>query len=308
MFLIRHRRQGRRPPITGTILYGSVPVAYRAGVLAGQPVTFAELADGPDLAAVVACASAQSDTTVHASDPGILVDGQPLTPSVILAAALSSSPELTPPAPEVAPSRAADTFPPFSEPAPESLTRTALRFGWTEEDLAGLSESHPGEDGGRSVRSGLTLAEMALTTPPPEWPTLGEQGYPWQSPNWQAPSGSWTAPSAPAKAVTADPPPPSPVQPPAPVEPEEEETLGDDPDGYELPSPAPAADSSALTGLDEGQAREVAAIIIETWQTDGKVPHVNKINFKLNNAGLPTVKAADIAAVIEAQSLPAQET
>lgn len=315
IFLVRQRLHGRPPPIAGTILYGSVPVVYAAGLLGGQPIVYAQIPDGPDQAAVVSAATSQLGCSAYPSDPGIRdLEGRPLVPSVVLAAALVADAP-SPPEPEPR-ARALDTFPP-----PEDLFTLARRLGWTDEDLAGLSEASPGEDGGRSPRSGLTLAEMVLVKAPPEWPELASTGYPWQSGNWQPPPGSWQAPSAPAKVRLAEPTEPGPVTAPEDavmtpsdphaIDPDEEEIEELDPDSYELETPS--AETAELSEAMSGdQAAAIAKIIVETWNADGQgsIPHINKINFKLDKAGLPRVKAADVKAVIAAQSgaSPAQES
>ena len=81
-----------------------------------------------------------------------------------------------------------------AERVPGPVWQATLR-GWTEEDLAGTGlGGNYGDDGGRSVRTGLTAAEMALSEPPARWAALAGTVLPWEIDGWEPPGVNWTPP------------------------------------------------------------------------------------------------------------------
>lgn len=81
----------------------------------------------------------------------------------------------------------------------------ALKRGWTEDDLSGTGNGGDfGEAGGRSMSSGLTCAEMALSDPPPRWAVLAGKVYAWQVEGWQPPGIGWEPPTGLIDRVVAD--------------------------------------------------------------------------------------------------------
>ena len=92
------------------------------------------------------------------------------------------------------------------------IVQTAMRNGWVYMDLTGAGEENQwGPEGGRADRSGLTMAELSLTTPPAGWyedgpDTVALSGthYPWEVLGWKHPGDGWIAPKLPMKRASAD--------------------------------------------------------------------------------------------------------
>lgn len=77
------------------------------------------------------------------------------------------------------------------QPAPPLLVQAALA-GWDVPDLIGCgSEPSAAARGGLS---GLTLAELAATAPPPGWPERRGLEWPWQVSGWRPPFAGWMPP------------------------------------------------------------------------------------------------------------------
>lgn len=86
------------------------------------------------------------------------------------------------------------------------VTDAALGHGWSREDLEGSGEfDDPGPEGGYSHRTGLCLAQMALSTPPPGWAEQAATHYPWELEGFRAPALDWTPPVGPTKRPPAPP-------------------------------------------------------------------------------------------------------
>ena len=77
----------------------------------------------------------------------------------------------------------------------------ALANGWTMADITGTGElfGDPGPAGGYSPLTGLTLAQMALSTPPDGWSDLAAKVYPWEVEGWRMPGIDWVPPKVPSK-------------------------------------------------------------------------------------------------------------
>lgn len=70
---------------------------------------------------------------------------------------------------------------------PEPVER-ARANGWEYADLTGAGEGNVWDDrGGRSPRSGLTMAEMAAAPAPPGWADVARSCWPWECTGWTPP-------------------------------------------------------------------------------------------------------------------------
>lgn len=76
---------------------------------------------------------------------------------------------------------------------PSELLKLVIKGGWDHVDLL-LDQAT-----GRGLFSGLTLGEMAMSTPPQGWSEGRLALYPWEMPGWKMPGaaagGSWAPPS-----------------------------------------------------------------------------------------------------------------
>lgn len=83
--------------------------------------------------------------------------------------------------------------------------RQVFARGWRLEDLEGAGRGDQwGPEGGRSRLTGLTVLEMALAVPPPNWHAMAATSYPWESLDFQPPFPSWKPAGVPPKTQAQD--------------------------------------------------------------------------------------------------------
>lgn len=93
----------------------------------------------------------------------------------------------------------------FGRAALSPVIAAALSAGWSVNDLLGAGENdEPGLKGGRSSTTGLTMAQMAMASPPPNWRDVCEVAWPWDVEGWTPPGLNFKAPDLPPKAVLRD--------------------------------------------------------------------------------------------------------
>lgn len=155
----------------------------------------------------------------------------------------------------------------------------ARRYGWSYYDMTGAGEGNRwGADGGFGEQSGLTMAEMALTPPPPDWKTLWESKWPWECPGWRPPGISWKPQLRPSKK------PPEEADPIADADasPVADEVLDTTPD--ELPEEKPQTrDEEVLAGVER---REEIETFLRNAQAKGGISP-NKAKALLGKQSLP---------------------
>lgn len=216
-----------------------------------------------------------------------------------------------------------------AEASYKHVVDTAFRNGWLHGDLSGTGQGGElGEQGGRSAVTGLTLAEMAMSRPPADWRTpgglLARGRPPWESTDFHKPFPVWRPPA------WREPPPPPPKDPTDPTDgppsvapglqeqdtpvpgPEDSEDTdqGADPsltDSGSLDEDSSADDAPDLTVLETYPPEDLPRAIRVVWNlyvARGETPphpHPNAVNHLLKRIPLPTVSAAQIAAIL---SLP----
>lgn len=185
--------------------------------------------------------------------------------------------------------------------ATAALHTLAASRGWRAEDIAGTGlGGDAGAAGGRSVASGLTLAELTLTRPPIDWPELAARGRPpWESTNWIPPHPTWIAPAwapLPPLPDRRDAPTESPIVPPTPpgavddgdeLERElDDETTPNDPPGDDSDGEDP--DGDPMAGYPAEHLATARALVLEIATTNGGAePHPNKVNYYLRRLDPP---------------------
>lgn len=183
-------------------------------------------------------------------------------------------------------------------PAP---VRAALQWGWTESDLEGAGAGERwGPEGGRSTRSGLTVAEMALVPPPPAWADQAETVWPWDLDGWRSPGIGWEPPRVPGKGAN---------------EPEgeaDDEASADTSSAPDVESGEPEQEAEAVEyteadadlladALDAGQLAEARQVVAELLvESGGEEPHRNKINYHLKKRSIPTLNQEQVDALTRA--------
>jgi hypothetical protein len=176
-------------------------------------------------------------------------------------------------------------------------TEAALNNGWSRDDLLGTGEGGDfGVGGGRSPRTGLTGAEMALCPPPAGWVGDGSS-WPWEASSFQAPGVGWLPPGLPPRAHAV-------TQPPQVEDVVRPEVVQDAPPRDDAP-PAPptalAAQPSA-TATDDGahpsdasilasygtteQVEKATAAILAAYQEGAALPTRQKALHRLRGLGL----------------------
>lgn len=198
----------------------------------------------------------------------------------------------------------------------------ATAHGWDAQDLAGTGlHGEPGDVGGRSATTGLSLAEMALTRPPVGWHEIRAAGRPpWEAADWAAPAPEWR----PLRWRDHAPPPePEPAKPPVEAEADPEleaaPTPVPDPSGASAEADSEEGEPEGVNPLDaypgasfedddgnqvpltpdEQDAYRRAAVTITLKllaQRKGDVPHPNAVNHQLkkNVPPLPPLNSAQI--------------
>lgn len=167
---------------------------------------------------------------------------------------------------------------PFEQRFP--VVAAARANGWEYEDLTGSGDGNQwGEAGGRSRRTGLTMAEMAGCKPPKNWKENADKGYPWQFSDFTPPAQAWVPPAGmaekPHPEVIPELPPvvPDPELPPA----------GEAPPPVDLP---PSLDLPAPGTLDRA--------LLDGWSDDAIAASIGKLAETINAQGgqKPTVGKA----------------
>lgn len=182
------------------------------------------------------------------------------------------------------------------------MIRAAKHNGWKAEDMEGAGQDGEwGPDGGLGRATGLTMADMALSSPPPKWDSLRKTHWPWQCQGWKPPGESWIHPALDPKVPSdvdeaaeaaevdvVDPASDAPTEPPPTVEPVDKVE----------PEP-PAGDHAQILAEFDPQERQAAVLILAELIKDsgGKRPSYNKLNYRLSRAGLPTVGKDELAAL-----------
>lgn len=177
------KRQGRKTP--HSIELCGVVIALVEMEVHGNRVLGAVVPNDHPKAPAIA-------STLRQAAGYVVEGGPPPPPPAVLAPTPTSS--IVPP---VEPSR------PGSIPSVGDVLRIAATNGWSAEDIDGTGQGDPGPHGGTSRTTGLTLAQMALTTPPPRWEELRATRYPWDCDGW-TPPGIFTTPAVPLKVVSPE--------------------------------------------------------------------------------------------------------
>jgi len=222
----------------------------------------------------------------------------------------------------------ADNMPPAAtadEGAIDMLRRQAVMQGWTAEDLAswptstaefnaeftaaGYSDESQMLLNTRGERTGLLLAEMAMTQPPELWAENAAHSYPWDDSDWKRPGvgAAWKTPMVPPKAQPDDDdtkldPDPTPPEPGTIDAPKAAGTITElDPD-----------DPNASGGLDDPGGVDTA-LLVEHWGDDldgvvevfnahrtegGDPPSMSKLNYWLPKSDLPRARKATFPALV----------
>jgi hypothetical protein len=239
------KRGGRCPP-TMTVIFGRIPVEFARAWIDGERCMVATLDDQDPTTADVLQRAATIPKTYRLptrSPKVIPVDVPKPKPSKP-----AKRPDLTP-------------------------REIAVRNGWTASDFEGAGQGDDwGPEGGRGKTSGLTMAEMALSSPPRGWKR--DDQWPWEVGSWLAPGQSWQPPELPAK---REPEPPAPL-----AEPVTEEE-------------AKVVDSDYGT---EDEIREAVAVLREIVRSGG-VPTRQKAAYHLRKHGLPSPNASNFEALLE---------
>jgi len=158
----------------------------------------------------------------------------------------------------------------------------AKRHGWAYADMTGSGEKNRwGAEGGFGEQSGLTMAEMALTPPPPDWERLRESKWPWECPGWRPPGIGWKPQLRPSKQ------PPEEAAPAADADapPAADELPDTTPD--ELPEEKPQTrDEEVLAGVER---REDIEIFLRNAQIKGAISF-HKAKTLLGRQSLPSLQ------------------
>lgn len=189
-------------------------------------------------------------------------------------------------APKVVAIDSAKPAPAGPPPAPMTPRDIALRNGWLVEDLAGAGLADQwGPEGGLSTVSGLTMAEMALCSPPKAW--RRPEQWPWEVGAWRGPAPEWRPPLVPSKVRAVEPEAPAaaePVDSPEPKLPPMADDAAapvDDPD-------AQIEVVEALEGYGTEEEVTMATMVLEELVRSGGVPTRQKAGYHLRKHGLPS--------------------
>lgn len=215
------------------------------------------------------------------------------------------------------------------------IVQRSFANGWRYEDITGAGRDNQwGEEGGRSDRAGLTMAEHSLTVPPEGWAERCLTHYPWESLGWKPPGEGWAAPKLPAKRPSAvaeprvDEKPLDEAQPDPVDEPVDEDTdvdtdIGGDEDIDDESAPAPAAvvsarpraakrpeaakpakapetrSEEALGGWPASQIELAQSTLADVWRASGSAPSPSKARHHLKKAGIPTVSTEQVQTLLD---------
>lgn len=188
----------------------------------------------------------------------------------------------------------------------------ALRNGWTMADLTGGGrEGDWGPSGGFGMRSALTIAQLALTVPPPGWSDeIAEGAYPWEIEGWTPPPG-FTPPQVPSRKRKA----PEPVlsasvvgeqeshgeappdAPPDTGAPEEEEAPADPPTGEESDEGEPTGEPDP--DWTEERIASARVLLAKLTEESGKAPNASKAKFHLKRQNFPPVSKAILGRLLK---------
>ena len=179
------------------------------------------------------------------------------------------------------------------------LQGAAAFNGWDPSDVNGTGlGGEPGEAGGRSPTTGLTLVELTLTRPPIDWPELKAAGRPpWESPDWHLPGPGWVHPSWPDRLKPVEAPPKAKEPDPEPTAPPEPPTVKTSTPTDDDQPPEVESDDDAYPAEHAAAAAEIVRDLVK--KKGGQVPHPNAVKFLLRKAGLPEkITTKQIAAMI----------
>ncbi len=195
--------------------------------------------------------------------------------------------------------------PPDGSLALHPVGQDALRRGWSSHDLEGTGQNgDPTDHGGRSPRTGLTMAEMALSTPPTGWVEHAHTHYPWELPGWHTDILGWQLPNPPSKRATnVDEAEPEPAPGPSVEEGDASElvALGDvapelahgkppTSPSPELPPPPPNPSADApnpgLTDEELEAYAEHLTLLAEMWDKLGEAPSIFQFGYQQRTRGL----------------------
>lgn len=180
----------------------------------------------------------------------------------------------------------------------------AIGNGWTMADIQGTGEQFgdPGPAGGHSPVTGLTLAQMALSTPPDGWPDLAKKFYPWEVEGWRMPGIDWVPPKVPSKRAAPTLPPEAPDPDQKTLDPDAAGDIGpgeiDDPEAYDLAKaegriteiveadPAvdldgTAIDPAVVAGYPAEHVDAVRRMVHQLTAAAGRPPTLNKVNWAI---------------------------
>jgi hypothetical protein len=206
---------------------------------------------------------------------------------------------------------------PVEAPTTDILRSMAMRLGWSVNDISGTAiGGQPGEGGGRSPATGLTLAEMTLSSPPKYWSEAFDQAYPWELSDWRPPGPGWKPPSVPSKRGPPTEPDDGPTDPTIPDPPDEDTEDEDDDLSEEDPKPpaepvsAPKApeppekptapdgqDPAVAAGYPAEHVAEARKAAFELKEKRGTYSY-QALNYVLGKLSLPTVNAAQLEALL----------
>lgn len=180
----------------------------------------------------------------------------------------------------------------------------AVANGWSADDLDGAGQNDDfGPGGGFSAVTGLTMGQMAMSTPPDDWSEARATKYPWECVGWKPSWASFTPPSVAPKvpAVLESEPEPE-------VEPEPEAEVDEEPEPEPEPEVEPEleaeddadedTDPALAAGYPEADLTKARAMAHAIVEATGQIPHPNKVNYQLKKAGLQTVGKTELDALL----------
>jgi hypothetical protein len=184
--------------------------------------------------------------------------------------------------------------------ARDRISAVALANGWPADDLHDAWDGTANTREQKSPTTGLTLLEMAQTTPPKDWATLrGRSEPPWSDPDWHRPHPGWAPPPW---SRTPAPPVEPPVVPPAPDGGDEPTVMIDEPISVDAPTVIIERPEAVLlveqTAWPEGadpypadQAPEALAVVRKLRQRFQQAPGLARTNKYLKESKLRPLAA-----------------
>ncbi len=197
------------------------------------------------------------------------------------------------------------------------IVKAAFANGWEYEDITGAGNGDQwGIEGGRGLRSGLTMAELSLSLSPKGWAEKRATHWPWELLGWKAPGPGWKAPVLPGKRSAPDAVPdadeaPAPLAPAADDPDLDEDVGGDSLLGSEQDDPSPVEVAPAASAAIETRSAEHLAtfpadqvtkaldVLKDVWTTAGKPPSPSKARHYLGKAGISPVTTEQVQALLD---------